>query len=97
VPYERFPEGEKFLKGIPSFPLDVVVAAYYLKTTDLPYEKYPAYLENYNKGFENIQKNILKEAGNYTKTRYSIVALSINKLITGNKDFSDLLLLIRLV
>src|SRR5690606_35782293 len=37
------------------------------------------------------------EVGDYTKTRYSIIALSINKLINGNKDFSDLLLLVSLM
>lgn len=31
---------EKFLEEIPSFPLDVSVAAYYLKETGMPYDKY---------------------------------------------------------
>ena len=90
-------KAKKFLEEIPPFPLDVSIAAYYLKATDVPYEKYLKYLSEYNKEFSSIQENILKEAGDYTKTRYSIITLSLQYLINSNKDFEDLLLFMSLV
>ena len=87
----------KFLENIPSFPLDVSVAAYYLKTTNIPYSTYLQNLIQYSKSFEPVQENLLKEAGNYTKTRYSIITLALQKLIDTHKDFTDLLLLISLL
>jgi len=90
-------EVKRFLEKIPSFPLDVSVAAYYLKTTNISYSRYLQNLIQYSKHFETIQKNLLKEAGNYTKTRYSLITLSLQKLIDTHKDFSDLLLFISLL
>ena len=84
----------KFLDELPPFPLDISLAAFYLKTTNIPY---PGYLENirkHNKDFEATQEKMLKEASSYTKTRYNIVALTIKNIININKDFEDLLLLI---
>lgn len=97
VNYSQRIDMKKFLKEIPSFPLDVVIAAYYLKTTGTPTEKYLDLLKNSSKYFENIQRNMLKEMGEYTKTRYSIIALSIDKLVKENRDFRDLLLLVSLL
>lgn len=90
-------EIKKFLENIPSFPLDVSIAAYYLKNSHCSYEQYLEYLRTYNQEFENIQEDFLKEAGDYTKTRYQIVTLSLRQLIKVHKDFKDLLLLISLL
>ncbi|OJX04030.1 MAG: hypothetical protein BGO76_06335 [Caedibacter sp. 38-128] len=88
---------EKFLENIPPFPLDVSVAAYYLKTTNIPYSKYVEYLKEYNKDFENLGKDVLKEASDYTKTRHGIITVSLNQLIETHKDFVELLLFICLL
>lgn len=88
---------EYFLKQIPSFPLDVSTAAYYLKTTNIPYHKYIEKLTSFEKDFETIQENILCEAGDYTKTRYNIITLSLNEIIKRNPAFEQLLLLLSLV
>ncbi|MCX7342827.1 MAG: tetratricopeptide repeat protein [Proteobacteria bacterium] len=86
-----------FLKNIPLFPLDVSVAAYYLKTTRIPYEKYLQYLKENDQHFISTQQDILKGSGNYSKTRYGIVTLSLMQLINTHKDFKDLLVLLSLL
>ena len=84
----------KFLEKIPAFPLDISVAAYYIKATNIDYDKYAKNLVDYKGDFSAVQGNILKEATSYKKTRYHIIALSLEKLITADKDFGDLLALI---
>lgn len=86
-----------FLNEIPPFPLDVSIAAYYLKSTNTPYKNYLERLKQDNKDFENIQIDVVKEASGYTKTRYNIVTLSLEQLVNTHKDFKDLLLLISLI
>lgn len=88
---------KKFLKTLPPFPLDVSIAAYYLKATNISYKKYQEYLNNYDDKFTKIQENILKESSEYKKTRYGIITLSLKRLIDSNKNFGDLLLLISLL
>lgn len=90
-------EANHFLENIPSFPLDVSVAAYYLKTTNVSYDIYLKNLNKNNTVFTNIQENILKETGNYIKTRYGIITLSLQNLMKSHKDFNDLLLIISLL
>ena len=86
-----------FLEKIPPYPLDVTIAAYYIKATNTPYTTYIENLTQNNADFANLQKNLLKEAGDYTKTRYGIITVSLQNLLKTNKDFSDLLLLISLL
>ena len=86
-----------FLKAIPPFPLDVSVAAYYLKITGTSFEKYLKNLSNSDADFERIQSVLLKEMGGYTKTRYNIVTMSLEHLIYPNNDFKDLVLFISLL
>lgn len=90
-------EVKLFLEHIPSFPLDVSIAAYYLKATQIPYATYLENLTKFNKDFESIQQDLLKEAGDYTKTRYGIMALSLEYIINAHKDFKNLLLFISLL
>jgi DNA-binding CsgD family transcriptional regulator/tetratricopeptide (TPR) repeat protein len=86
-----------FLKQIPSFPLDVSVAAYYIKDTHITYEQYLERIALYGQDFENIQTSFLKEASEYEKTRYGIISLSFKKLIELNPEFKDFLFFICLV
>lgn len=88
---------ESFLNHIPPFPLDVSIAAYYLKTTNLPYHKYIAHLHDYNKDLDAMQQDIIREATQYEKTRYSIITLSLNCFLKTNSEFVELLLLVSLV
>ncbi|OJW52300.1 MAG: hypothetical protein BGO67_10640 [Alphaproteobacteria bacterium 41-28] len=88
---------KKFLKEIPSFPLDVNLAAYYLKATSISPENYLGRLNHHHKDFESVQQDLLKGAGEYTKTRYDIITLTIKQLIGTQRDFADLLLFISLL
>ncbi|MBW8308740.1 MAG: tetratricopeptide repeat protein [Candidatus Paracaedibacteraceae bacterium] len=90
-------QAQIFLSKLPSFPLDISIAAYYLKSTQVSYEKYLEYLKNYDTEFASTQENILKGANNYSRSRYSIIALSLKSLIETNKDFEELLLFISLL
>ena len=86
-----------FLQHIPPFPLDVSIAAYYLKTTNVSYEKYLDHIKIPHKDFTAIQENVIKEATDYTKTRYGIITLSLDNLIEADSDFASLLLFISLL
>lgn len=90
-------EANRFLDQVPSFPLDISTAAYYLKITNTSYEEYLQYLHENSEDFGITQINLLKETGEYTKTRYGIIILSLKKLIETHKDFAGLLLFIGLL
>ncbi len=79
---------------IPSYPLDVSIAAHYLKATGVSYAKYLEYLNMNDKEFDNVQGEILKEAGEYIRTRYSIIVVSLRNIIEANKDFKNPLIFI---
>lgn len=81
-----------FLSQIPSFPLDISIAAYYIKETKTPYKTYVEYLNSYNPEFNQLQIDVLKEVGECEKTRYHIVSLSLQKLTHSNPEYKDLLL-----
>lgn len=86
----------EFLKYIPSFPLDISTAAYYIKNTSLTFEEYLERIEIRNINLTEKQPNFIKESSNYTQTRYGIVASSIRKLIEINPEYKELLLLMSL-
>ena len=83
---------KKFLEDIPPYPLDITIAAYYLKLTNTSFEKYLEYIEKDSNTFDKVQSEILEETGDYAKTRYSIITRSLESLIDTNKEFGDLLL-----
>jgi tetratricopeptide (TPR) repeat protein len=93
----RHEQTESFLQKIPSFPLDVSLAGYYIKATNITYSKYLNYLYNNNSDFSSLQETVLKDTSNYSKTRYRIISLSLKEILTLNKTFTDLLLLISLL
>jgi len=100
--FQEFTSAEKeqantFLNDVPPYPLDISIAAYYLKSTNTPYGEYLEKLKGNYKEFDNIQADVVKEASGYTKTRYGIITLSVKELITIHKDFQDLLLLVSLI
>lgn len=90
-------EALEFLKQIPPFPLDVFVAAHYLKATNTSYNRYLEYLNTQTKKFSIAQENLLKEEEEYAKTRYSIITLSLEKLIATDKNFVELLFFLSLL
>ena len=90
-------KAKKFLSQISPFPLDVSVAAYYIKATNVSYENYLENMVKYSADFSNVQEKILQEAGDYTKTRYGIITLSLKELFDVDPTFQDLLLFISLI
>lgn len=90
-------EANTFLKSIPPFPLDISIAAYYIKSTNISYEKYLKRLEEYHKDFIEMQENVLKGTSDYSKARYSIISLSLDCLFEMHQDFPYLLLFMSLL
>jgi tetratricopeptide (TPR) repeat protein/DNA-binding CsgD family transcriptional regulator len=90
-------EALQFLEKLPPFPLDISLAAYYLKSANATYVEYLDQLRQHRENFESFQGNILKEIGGYTKTRHGIVSLSLQEIMTSSKEFADLFLLISLL
>lgn len=88
---------EQFLSCIPPFPLDISIAAYYLKTTNISFDQYLENVRQNTTAFNKIQISILKDTGDYVKTRYDITALSIQNLLKLDKNFQDLFLLISIL
>ena len=87
-------ETDEFLKHIASFPLDISIAAYHLKATDMSFEGYLQNLTRYSQEFQAMQEGVLKEATSYARTRYCIIAFALSRLIGAHKDFTDLLMVI---
>jgi len=88
---------KNFLENIPPFPLDISIAAYYIKGTNSSYEDYLQNVNSLQDDFENLQTNLLNEKTSYKKTRCAIIILSLNYLITTSKNFNEPLLLISLL
>lgn len=94
---DKIKETKQFLSEIPSFPLDVSIAGYFLKSTNTTYPTYLDSIQKNQKEFTDIQENLLKDAGDYLNTRYQIITLSLKELLDKNKDFDSLLLFISLL
>jgi len=90
-------ERESFLKELPPYPLDISVAAYYLKETQISYDEYLKNLVRNDSIFTATQENMLMEATDYTNSRYQIIATSLKHMIDSHKDFADLFLFISLL
>lgn len=86
-----------FLKEIPPFPLDISVAAYYIKDTKIAYDRYLAHLSAEGDRFSSVQETLLKDVSEYTKTRHKIITLALKNLIATNSDYQDLLFFISLI
>ena len=86
---------EDFLKNIPPYPLDVTLAAHYLKTTQTTFD---AYLEKlFKERFENVKRNILTQSSNYASTRYSIIGITTENILHEDPTYQETLLLLSLI
>jgi tetratricopeptide (TPR) repeat protein/GTPase SAR1 family protein len=86
-----------FLINIPPFPLDVSVAAYYIKDNHTSFKQYLEMVNQCSQDFEKVQENLIQEISDYKKTRYGIITLSIEKLINTNPFFKKLLFFISIL
>lgn len=80
-----------FLTNIPSFPLDISIAAYYIKNTKISFDYYVERVNQSDKSFEKMQTCLLKGAIDYDKTRYEIIKLSFQRLMETDAEFKELL------
>jgi tetratricopeptide (TPR) repeat protein/DNA-binding CsgD family transcriptional regulator len=87
----------KLINAIPSFPLDISTAAYYIKREKIPYSKYLEYISQPDEFLSSIQEELLKDVTEYTTTRYRIITTSVKHLITIHPEFKDLLLFLNLL
>lgn len=85
---------DKCLNGIPSFPLDVSIAAHYISETNIGCQQYSQYSSTHNQVFRRAQRNILNDVSEYSKTRYDIITLPIQHMVENSSDFRDLLIMI---
>ena len=81
-----------FLRKIPPFPLDVFMAAYYIKNTNNSYDEYLDLLTAQQKNASYLQ-----EIGYYGKTRHQIITGSIDHILHKDKGFQKLLLVVSLL
>jgi tetratricopeptide (TPR) repeat protein/DNA-binding CsgD family transcriptional regulator len=87
----------KLINAIPSFPLDISTAAYYIKREKVSYSKYLEYISQPNEVLSSIQEELLKDVAEYTTTRYRIIITSVKHLINIHPEFKDLLLFVNLL
>ncbi len=92
---KNIPNSEVLLKSIPSMPLDVTIAAHYIKTCKISAEDYLKTLHNAK--FDSFKKSLLKNITGYNQTRYSIVTTSFEKLIKENSINKELLLMLSML
>ncbi len=86
-----------FLKKIPPLPLDVSLAAYYLKETGISFNSYSQHLNKKQLEFEKMQKEVLGNTSFYKETRLSIADLTFKKIVQINQEFKELLFLVGLL
>lgn len=82
----------EFLRSIPSLPLDVCAAAYYLKTTKISMEEYQKSMKESIEKLTEVEKSFLEESANYSETRYGIVSSVLNEILKTKFEFKPLLL-----
>lgn len=85
---------KNLFKEIPHFPLDISVAAYYIKNSSISYDHYASKINKHSKELDNSQKDLVNEINNYGYTRYSLISLAVSRILSHNPEFRDLLILI---
>ncbi len=87
-------EIKDFLLNIPSYPLDITIAAHKINKERMTAAKYLEYLYSGEENFINKQKEILSEIDLYKYTRYEIISLSLDNILKENENNLGLLLVI---
>jgi DNA-binding CsgD family transcriptional regulator len=81
---------QAFLAQIPRYPLDISLAAHYMRDANLSFDHYLECLASHNTSFHQHEKNIWQEVSDYSETRYAIVTLSIERLLDHNPHYLGL-------
>ena len=88
---------QAFLTQISRFPLDISLAANYIRDAHLSFDQYLERLESHSASFHQHEKTLWQEVSDYTKTRYAIVTLSIERLLDHNPRYLGLLWMLAFV
>jgi len=95
--FKEHSDAQLILKKLPPFPLDISLAAKYIGNYKLSPQEYLAALEKQESAFLEVQQSLLKEVGQYTKTRYEVITLSIQKIMEQEKRNLERLLVLVLM
>ncbi len=87
----EFQKTIRSLKNLPPFPLDVFVAAYFLRSTEIDFDEYLINIKTSENTYKKIGQELLKEVTDYSQTRHGIISSCLKKLSDNNQDFKDLL------
>lgn len=90
-------DGALALQRIPMFPLDISIAARYMEQYGILSVDYIKMLDAQDVSFLATQKELLKQVNEYPKTRYEIITLSLDKIITNDEGNLEKLLLISMI
>lgn len=90
-------EAELFLAKLPSFPLDIVIAASYFRSINISFDKYLELISKESSDFINFEKILMRSIGDYAQTRHGIINLSLENIINMSEDFKRLLFFISLI
>ncbi|WP_161634611.1 tetratricopeptide repeat protein [Rickettsia tamurae] len=88
---------EEFLDQIPSFPLDVSLAANYLNFTKTSLTEYVSDIQLSHNSFNELQSAILEEVQQYSSTRYNIISVALQDILNKNAAFKELMFLISML
>ena len=94
---EQIPQIKEFLRIIPSFPLDILTSASYLRSTKISFNEYKELISKQQPEFADFEKIILKSVGEYSQTRSNIIKLSLEKIVNKTEEFKKLLYFISLI
>ena len=91
-------ELKNFLQHIPSMPLDICAAAYYMKNNPtISFENYLELVRNPSKHSEELHSSLLMQESNYGGSRYAILSSIFEKIIGTDPQFKDLLFFICMI
>ncbi len=91
---EKNSDLESFMDFIPPFPLDVSIAAYYLRATNTSFENYEKSLHKNSSTFDKLQQSLIQENDTYAKTRYNIITGSLISISKIHEQFLGLMFFI---
>lgn len=94
---EKIRSIQAFLAQIPRYPLDISLAANYIRATNLSFDQYIEQLTSHHLSFHQHEQNIWQEVSDYTETRYAIVTLSVERLLKSNPHYRNLLKILAFV
>jgi tetratricopeptide (TPR) repeat protein len=92
----RYNENEvkKFLKQLPSFPLDISSVAYYIKNVEVTLHEYEDLLKVMGNDFLDQSGVFVNKYNDYNRTRYGIITSTFKNIILPNENFKEILLFI---